>query len=254
MLQMGYFLSREVLKLRKLALLSVAAVAFAATAIGAGKASAMVYIDMTAGVWAGIGTDTATTLAPLPLVGTVTATATPAGSLITQTGYDGGAPPAFVPPLAGTFDGFGIGTDEITEGGPPGESITVSWNGTAVSIVDIFILDLFAGTSTDPVAEVVEIEFNGNGTIKAFTAVGPNPGSGELTISAAALSAAGLTPTGVTSIKFTAPGIGASPPQDNDYAVAGIHVVPIPGAVWLFGSGVLGLLGIGYSRRRKAAA
>jgi hypothetical protein len=30
--------------------------------------------------------------------------------------------------------------------------------------------------------------------------------------------------------------------------------VPIPGAVWLFGSGVLGLLGVGYSRKRKAAA
>ncbi|MGF1641741.1 MAG: hypothetical protein ACFCUO_12395 [Rhodospirillales bacterium] len=30
--------------------------------------------------------------------------------------------------------------------------------------------------------------------------------------------------------------------------------VPIPGAVWLFGTGLLGLLGIGYSRRRKAAA
>ena len=32
------------------------------------------------------------------------------------------------------------------------------------------------------------------------------------------------------------------------------QVVPIPGAVWLFGSGVLGLLGVGYSRRRQVAA
>ncbi len=30
--------------------------------------------------------------------------------------------------------------------------------------------------------------------------------------------------------------------------------VPIPGAAWLFGSSVLGLLGVGYSRRRRAAA
>ena len=29
---------------------------------------------------------------------------------------------------------------------------------------------------------------------------------------------------------------------------------PIPGAVWLFGTGVLGLLGLGYTRRRQAAA
>ena len=33
-----------------------------------------------------------------------------------------------------------------------------------------------------------------------------------------------------------------------------VTAVPIPGAVWLFGSGVLGLLGVGYSRKRKAAA
>ncbi len=33
-----------------------------------------------------------------------------------------------------------------------------------------------------------------------------------------------------------------------------LAAVPIPGAAWLFGSGVLGLLGIGYTRRRQAAA
>ncbi len=33
-----------------------------------------------------------------------------------------------------------------------------------------------------------------------------------------------------------------------------VQAVPLPGAVWLFGTGVLGLLGIGYTRRRKAAA
>ena len=35
---------------------------------------------------------------------------------------------------------------------------------------------------------------------------------------------------------------------------ASITTVPIPGAVWLFGTGVLALLGIGYTRRRQAAA
>ena len=34
----------------------------------------------------------------------------------------------------------------------------------------------------------------------------------------------------------------------------GFATTPIPGAVWLFGTGLLGLLGIGYSRRRQAAA
>ena len=31
-------------------------------------------------------------------------------------------------------------------------------------------------------------------------------------------------------------------------------LTPIPGAVWLFGTGLLGLLGIGYTRRRQATA
>ena len=33
-----------------------------------------------------------------------------------------------------------------------------------------------------------------------------------------------------------------------------LAAVPIPGAVWLFGSGLLALLGVGYTRRRQAAA
>jgi hypothetical protein len=42
----------------------------------------------------------------------------------------------------------------------------------------------------------------------------------------------------------------------NDVVIEVVNVapVPLPGAAWLFGSGVLGLLGIGYSRKRKAAA
>ena len=39
----------------------------------------------------------------------------------------------------------------------------------------------------------------------------------------------------------------------NDVVIEVVNVapVPIPGAAWLFGSGVLGLLGLGYSRRRS---
>ena len=43
----------------------------------------------------------------------------------------------------------------------------------------------------------------------------------------------------------------------NEYVATGITgfaTTPIPGAVWLFGTGLLGLLGIGYTRRRRAAA
>ena len=37
----------------------------------------------------------------------------------------------------------------------------------------------------------------------------------------------------------------------NDFSVAAINAVPVPAAVWLFGSGLIGLIGI--ARRRKAA-
>lgn len=39
---------------------------------------------------------------------------------------------------------------------------------------------------------------------------------------------------------------------DNDYAVAAINAVPVPAAVWLFGSGLIGLVGI--ARRKRNAA
>jgi hypothetical protein len=39
---------------------------------------------------------------------------------------------------------------------------------------------------------------------------------------------------------------------DLTYTIAGVSAVPLPAAVWLLGSGLLGLAGIG--RRKKAAA
>lgn len=61
----------------------------------------------------------------------------------------------------------------------------------------------------------------------------------------------------IRSVKFKA-GCGnvsnASCGDDNDYLVAGASVVPIPAAAWLFGSAMLGLVGIGRRRSKKAAS
>ncbi len=59
------------------------------------------------------------------------------------------------------------------------------------------------------------------------------------------------SPTGFISVGGT-PADGID--QTKHFQVSDVTPVPLPGAVWLFGSGVLGLLGIGYSRRRQAAA
>ncbi|MGF1641939.1 MAG: hypothetical protein ACFCUO_13410 [Rhodospirillales bacterium] len=232
----------------------IGAAAIAAVTLSAGNASAVFYADMTdnGAVWtlAGAG---ATTNAPLPGFGTVTATAS--ASPITQTIFDGNTVPAFVPPLAGLFDGFGVKDDEITD---PGQSITVSW-ANPVNIVAIYLLDFFSNNSNsgDP-SWTEEATITIGGVTATFDAVENVNKTGDFTITAADLILQGINVNGVSSILFEAPSVTGCTLTDgkgcNDYAVAGIAAVPLPGAVWLFGSGLLAMLGIGYTRRRRAAA
>jgi hypothetical protein len=56
-----------------------------------------------------------------------------------------------------------------------------------------------------------------------------------------------------TTIVFTAESrLGLQDDANNNYALAGVSVsaVPVPAAVWLFASGILGLMG--FSTRRKS--
>ena len=241
----------------------VGAAAIAAATLAAGNASAAFYIDATVNgaVWSLVG-NTATTIAPLPGVGTVTATAS--ASPITQTTFDGNAAAtAFCAGGGGSLacqkDGFGVKDDEITD---PSQSIVLSWT-NPVTIAAIYLLDFFTNNliTNDP-SWTEQADITINGVTRSFfaTATGGDT-TGAFTITAVDLLAAGFVAgdlSGVTQITFAAPsvqgctltgGVGC-----NDYAVAGVAAVPLPGAVWLFGSGLLAMLGVGYTRRRKPAA
>jgi hypothetical protein len=203
--------------------------------------------------------DTATTIAPLAGFGTVTATTGPAGTEITHTAFDGNTQvsAAWCASLdcsnggQPNYDGFGVDDDEITQ---TAQSIVFSWE-NPLSIQNIYLLDIFDNNnaSGDPSwTEVALITING--VSQSFFGTANVGTTGELIITRADLISAGFTVAnlaGVTSILFEAPQVCVDT-ACNDYAVAGISAVPIPGAVWLFGSAMLGLLGIGY--KRKAAA
>jgi hypothetical protein len=60
------------------------------------------------------------------------------------------------------------------------------------------------------------------------------------------------TPTNKVLILFDDGGGGRDDNHD-DFGVI-VTAVPVPGAAWLFGSGLLGLFGLGYSRRRFQTA
>ncbi|MEO1089899.1 MAG: hypothetical protein AAFX81_04655 [Pseudomonadota bacterium] len=70
-------------------------------------------------------------------------------------------------------------------------------------------------------------------------------GNGEATLSFADLT--GGAP--VSMIRFFSGG-----ERGDDYSVAGLHVTPLPGAVWALGAGLAALAGVRARRRRQQAA
>ncbi len=167
------------------------------------------------------------------------------GGNITVNENPGGDPDINLTPCsdkgyACTGDGLGINSSELDEIEGKVEKLTISgFGGAEINLISF--LDLF---DENP-AEIASFYINGNSMDITSVIASASPGSNgffELEVSL----------MGVNSITFLADCNAFSPScVDNEFSLAAINAVPVPAAVWLFGSGLIGLVGI--ARRRKVA-
>ena len=216
--------------------LLIAASGAAALFAGAGSAEATL-IDLTdARVWSAD-----TTTADYANIGRVSL-GTGDSDRITFSAYDG--PTDLSTPLRRDFDGAGIGDDEITGQRTPGtdadQSLTMEFE-QRVTVNGLMFLDLY--TLDEEVTEIMEALFYDNGELiatRTFSGESAPGQGGYLGARFAGIQADGLA-------FRMADGSGLDD-RTADAAVAGVSLVPIPPAVWLFGSALAGMIAIG--RRR----
>jgi len=153
-------------------------------------------------------------------------------------------------PLACQSDGLGIVDDEISAG----QSVTVTFS-RALQVVGLHFLDLFTSSRGTEEAwltlngnDSVIHTFLGTETLRASSGIAGDTRPGRLPLRRGDFR-------GVTSMTFFGPSI-VGDNGDNDYALAGIQVapIPLPAAGWLL-LGALGALGgVAAKRRRKTDA
>ncbi len=173
------------------------------------------------------------------------------GSITVNEDFSGTDPSSAYLPCSGTNpyvctgDGLGVGNgtnsrqDDELSFVSSSEHLTISGFGGA-TITMISFLDTFIEGHT----EVASFYINNN--LNDFTDVFASAEGGN-----------GFTEwvgtlTDVNSITFfvnCGAFDGSNCAWDNDFSVAAINAVPVPAAVWLFGSGLIGLVAI--ARRRK---
>jgi len=235
--------------------------------LGAGIAQAD-YVDFSNPLWGNPAGATGTSLdgatATRNLGGnigsvTITASNTVGGtSNLYWQAFDGNPPPLpsylYSGQQSDGYDGVGVTTttkdnnsaDEVTMSSE--ESVTLVFDGGPKLVAGVGALDLFTNTAEGFGPENMKIEFF-NGVSSVFTTTLTatetlgSTRTGFVNASFAAISADKIvfTMTGTTS-------------DDGvlDGAPLYVQVVPIPAAAWLFGSALVGMVGMGRRKSNKA--
>ncbi len=142
-------------------------------------------------------------------------------------------------------DGAGIGNDEITEG----QTMSLMFD-TAVRINSLEFLDLYDNRGNNMGREQATVSINGT-VIDTVDAIGSNGDGGYAQLNLGGLIL-GLGEKIELTAAFDISGIFRDD-GTNDYAFAAatVSAVPVPAAFWLFGTALIGFIGI--SRRTKVA-
>lgn len=148
----------------------------------------------------------------------------------------------------------GAGIDDANSG----NTLTSQSNGSTVifdfstNIRDLqfFAIDIEAGSVTEVFsAEVFDVDGN---SLNSITLTGGDTGTGDGLLSLVDFSTGFAGSDLIRRLKFsaiTAPSINPGYAVDNfSYSIS---EVPVPAAVWLFGTALIGL--VGFSKRKKAA-
>ncbi|MEO9576777.1 MAG: VPLPA-CTERM sorting domain-containing protein [Tateyamaria sp.] len=218
----------------------VAIAAFSYLAIAASPAAAITTIDFTNGAEPD----------------GVTVSSLAGGAVNYSQAFDGLSPGASycqdLGPLACAFDGFGIGDDEI-EADRRTEAARVTFDNGPTRVLGIHFFDMFTSTNGSELARFELFDTGGATLLKSeLRANDPADDSGY------AYADFGTGIAGVSYIEFWARSEFRSPcttdsctdDGNNDFAVAGISVVPLPASAFLLLAGIGGMAAM---RRRKKA-